>query len=295
MLEQFMADSIAGILVTFKNAKEFHHDGIFYQSDLNRTTIIHVHGSFGNFYQNSFLRTMAKTFAEAKINFLAFNLRSHDGLAEGYRNEWDFEYAGGAIAPFEDCLVDIRAAVDFAQRYSDRIILQGHSMGCDRVLHFATTMRCDHDLILLSPCDSYRLQANWIAPETVEDQIERLLMKDPEDGHLDWLPPREYGIRQRDWDYPIHITRRALLSIMQGPPFRLVRMDRPAPFYLDQKVLIYIGGDDSLQTVDREVMFDYFVQRARSVTMVPYFVEADHSLWGSELEISEQIAQWVWT
>src|SRR5262245_35994529 len=88
---------VVGELVSFKNSKEFHHDGILYQDASYRTTIIHIHGSFGNFYQNEFLRVMAKVYMAAGINFLSFNLAGHDALAEGYRHEWDFEYVGGAV------------------------------------------------------------------------------------------------------------------------------------------------------------------------------------------------------
>src|SRR5271154_5119255 len=105
---------VKGELVTFKNANAFHHDGILYQRENVHTTIIHVHGSFGNFYQNEFLRIMAKTYLDANINFLSFNLAGHDAVTEGYRNEWDFEYAGGALTDFNDCVCDIQAAIDFA-------------------------------------------------------------------------------------------------------------------------------------------------------------------------------------
>ena len=285
--------NVKGELVTFKDSKAFHHDGILYQASESTTTIVHVHGSFGNFYQNEFLRIMAKAYLEAQINFLSFNLAGHDGLAEGYRNEWDFEYAGGAIKAFEDCVFDIQAAVDFVQPFSKRVVLQGHSLGCERVLHFMLATKAKHDFILLSPCDSYQLQSIWLAPETVEDQISRLRLGQTTDEVFDWLPEREYGIRRGEWTYPIHIVRSNLISLIEGPAFKLVRMDQPADYKIDQKALIYIGGDDDLQTVPREVMFKYFEERVREVTSTSIFPEGDHSLWGCEQEVSEEIVKWV--
>ena len=201
---------VHGELVTFKNLAGFHHDGILYERPQHRTTVIHVHGSLGNFYQNEFLRVMAAVYTAHGINLLSFNLRGHDALAEGYRNEWDFEYAGGSIATFTECVIDLQAAVDFVAPFSDRIILQGHSMGCDRVLHYLLSTGADYDAILLSPCDSYQLQANWIAPETVEHQIARLKRHTPSETHYEWLSPSEFGITQGDWDYSIPITRPVL-------------------------------------------------------------------------------------
>ena len=284
---------ILGELVTFKDASHFHHDGILYERPEHRTTIVHVHGSFGNFYQNGFLRVMAEVYLHAGINFLCFNLRGHDALAEGYRHEWDFEYAGGAITPFEACVDDIDAAVGFAGEFSERIVLQGHSLGCDRVLHYMVTKRPACDLILLSPCDSYQLQANWIAPETVGQQIERLRSVSPDIGEYDWLPSREYGIRQGDWSYSIPITRSALLSVMSGPVFELIRYDQSPPFYIDQQALIYLGGDDTLQTVSREAVRDYFSRGVRNVGLMSLHPEGDHSLWGCESAVSEEIVRWV--
>jgi len=287
--------NVLGELVSFKNSKQLHHDGILYQNDSHRTTIIHVHGSFGNFYQNEFLRIMAKAYMSARINFLSFNLAGHDALAEGYRHEWDFEYVGGAVMDFDECIFDIQGAIDFVRQFSDRIILQGHSMGCDRVLHFILATRSKHDIILLSPCDSYQLQANWIAPETIEQQIERLKGRLSIEGALDWLPMGEYGIRQGDWDYLIPITRKSLLRVMEGPAFRLIRIDHPADFRINQRVLIYIGGDDTLQTAPAQVMFRYFEERVHELTRISLFPDGDHSLWGCEREVSDEIVRWVWS
>jgi hypothetical protein len=285
--------SVMGELVTFKNAKAFHHDGILYSNPSYSTTIVHVHGSFGNFYQNEFLRVMAKAYLSAGMNFLTFNLEGHDALAEGYRNEWDFEYAGGAVTEFEECVVDIQAAIDFVRPFSQRIVLQGHSMGCDRVLYFLLVSKAKHDLILISPCDSYQLHVNWIAPETIDQQIERLKAEAVCDVGLDWLPAREYGLKQGEWTYPIYITRRSLLSVLEGPAFQLVRIHQPANFRIDQKAFVYIGGDDELQTSPRDVMFRYFEDRVQHLTRASLCPDGDHSLWGCEQQVSEEIVNWI--
>jgi hypothetical protein len=284
---------VLGEIVTFKNSNAFHHDGILYADASYTTTVVHVHGSFGNFYQNEFLRVMAKNYLASRINFLVFNLAGHDALAEGYRNEWDFEYAGGAVTKFEECINDIQAAIDFVSPFSKRVVLQGHSMGCDRVLHFLLTSGAKHDFILISPCDSYRLQTHWIAPETIDHQIERLKSEPVSAEGLDWLPTREYGLGQGEWTYPIHITRSSLLSVLEGPAFQLVRIDQPAAFHIDQNALIYIGGDDELQTSPRDIMFKYFDDRVRHLTPVSLYPEGDHSLWGCEQEVSDEVVNWI--
>lgn len=284
---------VLGELVTIKSTKGLDLDGICYRRQRNRVTIVHIHGSFGNFYQNRFVKLMAKKYGQAGINLLSFNMASHDGLCEGYRHENKFEYVGGAVADFSECVADIRGAVQYAAQFSDRVILQGHSLGCDRVLQFLISNGDKYDFILLSPCDSYQLQVKWIAPETVEEQIMRLKNQPPNDPHFDWLPSREYGVAGGDdWTYPIPITRRAFLSIAEGPPYHLMKIKQPADFHVDRKALIYIGGKDLLQVWPHDVMFQYLKERIPAAEEV-YVPRGDHMLAGCEEEVVEKIIQWV--
>jgi hypothetical protein len=286
-------NKILGELVTFKSSAGLHLDGIFYQRDKNRRTIIHVHGSYGNFYQNKFLRLMAEYYLNAGINFLSFNLSGHDGVSEGYRNVEEFEYVGGAVYNFEECVSDIDGAISFVKDCSDMIILQGHSLGCDRILHYLITTKICLPFILLSPCDSYQLQCNWIYPEKVENQIKRLTMED-KSIEFDWLPSREYGIRQGAWTYVIPVTRKTALSIMSGSPFKLMKISQPSDFYIECKALIYIGKNDLLQTVDSNTMYKYLENRISLVKRV-YDLFGDHNLSGCEEEVIQQIVKWVKT
>jgi pimeloyl-ACP methyl ester carboxylesterase len=283
---------IAGELITVTSAKGLGLDGICYREAGNKTTVIHIHGSFGNFYQNEFVRVMAARYGNARVNLISVNMASHDGLAEGYRYRDEFEYLGGAVADFNECVADIEGAVRYAMGFSDRIILQGHSLGCDRVLQFLISSGKLYDFILLSPCDSYQLQAKWIAPETVEAQIARIKAQSREELSLDWLSSREYGVLGGNgWTYPIPITRNAFLSIAQGPPFRLMNVEQPAHFSLVGKALIYIGGQDSLQVWPPNVMFQYLKERI-SETRDIYMPGGDHMLGGCELEVIEEIIGW---
>lgn len=287
-----MYEGAPGYLVTFSTPRGFHLDGILFGDASSSTTVVHVHGSLGNWYQNRFLRVMSKVYGEAGIRLLSFNLSSHDGLAEGYRHEDHFEYCGGSVVEFDSCLDDIEGAVTFAEGVCDRIILQGHSMGCDRVLHYLLNRGEGHDCILLGPCDSYLLQAKWIGPEKVEEQIERLKRDAPATAELDWLPSREYGIRSGDEDYIIPITRRALLSIMEGPVFRLMRLDKPMDFRLEQRTFVYLGGEDPFQTAESEARFVHLEERVSRLTRC-FVSHGGHSLEGCEDVVANEIIEWA--
>jgi hypothetical protein len=283
---------VNGELVTFQNSNGFHHDGILYISNKSKKTIIHIHGSYGNFYQNFFHRVMAKIYTDNGYNFLSFNLTSHDGFAEGYKGESDFLYVGGAVSDFLTCVSDIEGAVQFVGKFSDTIILQGHSLGCDRVVHYLLNSNQKFDFILLSPCDSYKLQSKWVEPYTVEQQIKRIKLENKSIQDFDWLPIKEYGVYSANEEYIIPITRKSLLSIMNGPPFKLFNISKPCEFFIDQNCFIYIGTKDNLQTETPDTMFDYFKKRV--LTLEPCLIEnGDHMLKGQEDIVAKGIIDWL--
>jgi hypothetical protein len=258
-----------------------------------RTTIVHVHGKCGNFYQNEFISYMAEIYPDAGINFLSFNHRGHDCLAEGYRHG-KVIYLGGSIEVFTETVFDIRAAIRFVSGFSDRIILQSHSNGCEKVLYFAISTNANHELILLSPSDSYQMQAQYIAPETVEAQITRLLANYNLEG-WEWLGPDEYGIRVPGKEYFIPVTAKSLITLLEGPAFEILRYDRkwqrePLP----TRLFTYIGGSDPYITLPLEELKAQLNSRVADV-QIGYFPEGDHHFHGMEYEVINLIINWVHT
>ena len=246
----------------------------------------------GNFWQNRFLDVLALEYNNNDISLLTFNLTCHDCISEGYINNDEFQYIGGSISDFNTCLEDIGAAVKFARQHSDNIILQGHSLGCDRVLHYLISKGSTYPFILLSPCDSYQLQMKWLSNETVEKQIKRLENEKIKSVIFDWLDEKEYGVKSSDEFYYLPITRNALLSIMKGPPFYLMRLDKPRDFYLDQSAIVYIGGLDSLQASLSSEMFEYLDSRIENMKKI-YFKGGKHDLENCESEVATSLAKWA--
>lgn len=288
-----MIQKIRGELVTCRSTTGTQLDGILYECPNKDTIVVHVHGSYGNFYQNGFIRSMAKAYHEVNISFLSINMTNHDGVAEGYGTNNSFRYVGGAIADFSECVSDIQGVIEYAKCYGSRVILQGHSLGCDRVLHFLISTQEQYEFILISPCDSYKLHAIWIAPETIDHQVERLKKGKSHDSEFDWLSSREYGVKgDGDWIYPIPVTRRALLSIIEGPAFQIINLAKPATFDLRQRAFMFIGGQDALQVWPKENMLVYFGSRCSQMTS--YFNErGDHNMEGCEKETIERILEWI--
>ncbi len=288
---------VTGELVTFRNPENYLLDGILYESGNSIYTIIHIHGSYGNFYQNPFLRHMAKAYTEAGYNFLSFNMRSHDGFAEGYQNTEDFEYVGAAVSDYNTFLLDIEGAIDFVSSFSKKIILQGHSMGCDKVVEYMLLKMQYYDCILLSPSDSYMLQSNWINRQhgiSVEGQIkqleDRINWKDNTD--FDWLPIDAYGLYYTDDPHFLPISSKALLSILKGASFNIFNLENPRKYFINSNCLVYIGGSDELQTWNDANMFSFLQERFKMMTPL-YIKEAEHMIEGYEKEVCDTITKWL--
>ena len=58
-----------GELVKFKNSEGLFLDGMYFASEDSKKVIIHIHGSFGNFYSNYFIKEMADVYVTKQLLF----------------------------------------------------------------------------------------------------------------------------------------------------------------------------------------------------------------------------------
>ena len=133
--------------------------GLLYEPESKSDAIlIHVHGMAGNFYENKFLDAIAETLTAKGIAFFVFNNRGCEYIKDLYKVESGQRMIvriGDTFERFEDCLLDIASAVDFAkdEKYTT-IHLSGHSLGAPKVAYFAAERGNDlASVIFLSPAD----------------------------------------------------------------------------------------------------------------------------------------------
>lgn len=295
-------ESNLGRLVTFRTKDDYEIIGMMFCSlnGDNEKIVVHIHGNFGNFYQNKFLWVMSNVYVKNGVDFLTINLSSHDGLAEGYYGR-ELKYVGGGVADYNCSQADIKAAIDFViDKGYKRIILQGHSLGCDKVIQYTLENRSDIPLILLSPVDSYRVQSDWIKPETINEQIMRLKSNIKEKDNrwgtadLDWLGPKEYGASgdTDEWTYQIPITRNALISILEGSAFKYLNVECGTEFHITSPVFIFIGKHDGLQMHESCTWID-FIRNSFTNAEILSVMDADHDVVGVEKELAERIIEWI--
>jgi len=146
------------IRITTEDGLELH--GLLFEP-IRKTTnaLIHTHGWVGNFYENKFIDYVAREAVSKNFAFLTFNNRGagiiNDFIKRG-KSKVEYVRIGGSLEKFEDCLLDIKAAVDFlSKRGYKKIILQGHSLGCQKITFYKykTKDKRVKGLILLAPVD----------------------------------------------------------------------------------------------------------------------------------------------
>ena len=286
-------------LVKFKNHSGLFLDGLYFYSPLNHCVVIHIHGSFGNFYSNTFIKIMAEIYNKNGINFLSFNLTQHDGVAEAIREQNNirkWEYIGYSVSDYSCCIDDIVGASNYTKfRNNKNIILQGHSLGCNRILYYIKETGCEYPVILLSPTNSLELQKRWIYPESIDEQISRLTEK----GTGKEIVCNEHGVntsrneidKTRDDAPYIPISGKSLLTMLKNPSMDIVQMlnnEKP----VENSAFVYLGGQDEYQTDSIETYRNCF---DRYFSHIEYKVinDGSHSFLGYEEEMANCIAKWV--
>jgi hypothetical protein len=282
--------NLNGTIIGYRAPDGLLMKGYLALSSGNYATVIHIHGACGNFYENGFLPVMAQSYVENGINFLTVNTRGHDCMAEAYK-DGKLVYIGGAYEIVEESNLDIEGVVRFARKFGSKIILQGHSSGCHKILYYLVKSKNDFDFILLSPTDPYMLQQNYIYPEKIEEQLARI-KREYADRLDEILPPQEHGCRQGGVEYSIPITARALIAFLEGPGIKVLRYDNPSDYFLKSNAFIYYGAADPLWEADRKKVEQFFLKQIENVH---FFIleNGDHHFHGSEKCVADEIVKWI--
>jgi len=264
--------------------------GLLSRDEAFSTTVIHIHGSCGNFYENEFVSIMRNKYIASGINFLAFNNRGHDCLAEAYKNG-KVVYIGGSVENLSECIQDINAAISVCDEFSDRVVLQGHSFGCLKAIAYLHETKKYYDTILLSPADTLQLEKNYIYPRdlaSVLTEVKELFL--PNSHNL--LPEEYFGIRQGNVEYSIPITLNSFIGLFENPLIELLNFKANLPFNIDASCFLYLGGSDALQTEPISNCHDYFRQRFSHLTFYEH-PKGDHHFHGIENIVIDQIIEWI--
>jgi len=148
-------------------------DGLFYNAN-SKICVLHIPGFGGTF--EGLPQKIGEHMQNNNITYLC-------GLNQGSYPEYKFKQhnidgsitlkqGGGIYEDFDDCVYDIQAWLDFISVNNfDKIYLLGHSMGCNKILHYLSLNNCPNlcGLIFLAPQDFTNIVDNPVHKGMIEE------------------------------------------------------------------------------------------------------------------------------
>jgi len=255
---------------------------------------LHIHGMAGNFYENRFLDAMAEEITSAGYAFLSINTRGHDIIADFpiVGSEEKYKRIGDAYEIFEECLLDIKPAIDYLQKngYAE-IILCGHSLGAVKVAYYVAKTQDGRvkKLILMSPPDMVGLAEKESNHNDLLRQAQKMISED-RGGELlpfkiwDWcyLSANTY-VNMNTRDYPVDVfntydkNKSSILSEIKIPVFAFLGGK-------DDAAILPIG--EALETIK--------VKAINAPIFDTDIIEgAPHSYFNRESIMAKKIVEWL--
>jgi len=238
-------------------------DGLFYEPIVkSNKCIIHVHGTSSDFYRTEYFEEMSSQFTENGFAFLTFNNRG-SGLEYSFKTIVDGKIGksipiGSRNETFEDCVIDIQTAVEFAKSkgYTE-IILQGHSYGCNKVIWYALEKDFAGKIILLAPCD-------------IAD-----IKRKSAQGRVAWKSRNSENVNMFRYRDKTFMTRLSNLK---------------------NQIIIQIGTNDAFIDQPIQECIDYLNTAFQNAKLTCHIInDANHNYHGHEKELVSNLTTWIKT
>jgi len=128
-------------------------------NEVSDFAVIHIHGMSGNGYENYFLDNLREMYQQKDISLFTIDARGR-GIISDFRQNDGWKHGGSCFEVFEESVHDIQGAINYLKTLGKtRFILQGHSLGCTKVVNFVLTQDISgiEKVVLLAPTD----MAGW--------------------------------------------------------------------------------------------------------------------------------------
>jgi pimeloyl-ACP methyl ester carboxylesterase len=167
MEKQLQEKKLNYIIHNFKTEDKLTLTGILNKSNskLNEKTIIlHIHGMCSSLFSN-IGQIIAETANKNKLSSFLINTRGH-GIVSSFKQKKEngkssYHTGGTAYEKFENSTLDINGAINYLKTLGyKKIILSGHSTGCQKITYFQTQThnKIIKSLILLAPADDLNME-----------------------------------------------------------------------------------------------------------------------------------------
>lgn len=286
-------NTLKGELVRINTKDGLELQGLLYEPERKAgNAIVHVHAWVGNFYENRFLDYISKEVTSGGTAFLSVNNRGSGIVTDIIKSDTSkgrYIRIGGSLEKFEDCIYDISAATDFvSDRGYDKIILEGHSLGCQKVAFYKyeTNDRRVVGEILLAPVDDVAyvkrlLGKNYEASmELAEEMVENGMGDKPVPEELAYYPLMP---AKRWLEVSSPKTRHGQVFDYSGELKEIRNANCPVLAIFGSKDGYESGPEEKLETLKNRVKNCH----------IKLFEGANHWFAGQENELARLIADWI--
>lgn len=136
--------------------------GTYFDSKDKELCILFIHGQAQSIIDNRFAYVIAKKLVSNNISFLYGHNRGYSYINCMSKKDGTFKKIGATFEMFADCIKDISVWVKKIKKLGyKKIILMGHSLGCNKVLYYLSQNPQFIDgVVFLSPPDMIGLTKN---------------------------------------------------------------------------------------------------------------------------------------
>lgn len=269
--------------------------GYLQDSNLKDKCIVFIHGMNGNLENNYFADVWGNICRDNGISFLFGYTRGHAQVNNIQTKNGKNIKCGTAYEIFEDSLYDVDLWIKNTKKLGyKKIILLGHSLGCNKVINYLNEKGNIVDgLILASPPDMIGLIKNDIYQENYKDLIKEA-EKNVKEGKEDKL------LSEKLWDEHL-ISSQTLLNYTNelGAINNLPVASNPKHFKqlekIDVPILAFMGENDDIVIKSIEKDLELIKSKALSCNnfKTEIFGKANHTYEGCEEKIGLYLVDWI--
>ena len=267
--------------------------GLLYSpEEKTEKVLLHIHGMGGNFYENIFVDSMAEGLTKAGYAFMSINTRGHDIVSffPVVGSKEDYKRVGNAYEKFEECLIDIKPAIDYLAENFREIILCGHSLGSAKVAFYIAKTKDSRvqKLILMSPPDMVSL---------FDDETRSGLLSEAQ-GLISENKGDQF-LSKMIWDwYPLSAKTYIDLSEKDNPVDIFNLYDKEKPSLLSEiniPVFAFMGETDDAVNIPQEEALEIIKNKAKNAPIfdIKIIEGTGHSYFNKGKEMTVEIIKWL--
>jgi pimeloyl-ACP methyl ester carboxylesterase len=275
----------------FKTQDSLTLNGILNQSKSKlheNTIILHIHGMCSDLFSN-IGQLVAETANKNKLSTFIINTRGH-GIVSSFKatnSDGTKRYVTGGTAYeiFEDSKLDIQGAIDYLKTLGyKKIILSGHSTGCQKIVHYqlenlkSKTIKA---LIMLAPGDDLNIEKL-----DNENFNETLKLAKTNSNSKSLFATKDFGLLSAKRFYNLFKK-----TSIEGNLFNYTKKLE----YLNEiKIpILSLIGDEDPYFLDNQKAVNNIQENLKNKKSKSILTKGNHSYYGAEVECARQILDFL--